>query len=203
MYLPGCSGTGCGTPQGASCAFCVSDMAACSKEYGASACQSTYNARAAQGVYGCSTQKPAVQVFKLEADAELGCMCFYGNKMNNCAHSPFPNDDRCVCGDSQSDWKTPAQCQAPTPQPTPQPSNDHGCTMTAVGQKSMYLPGCSGTGCGTPQGSSCAFCVSDMTACTKEYGAGACQSTYNARAAQGVYGCSSAMQQASSEVIMV
>jgi hypothetical protein len=202
VYLPGCFGTGCGLPYNTpNCAFCVYDMYACTAAYGAAACQATYDARKAQGVDGCPSsatsganidakEEEEVLVTTPEvAKADLGCMCYYGNEMHNCNHSPFPNDNRCVCGTAQSDWKTPEQCRAPTP---PQPNPSTQCTKTAAGQKSVYLPGCFGTGCGLPYNTpNCAFCVYDMYACTAAYGAAACQATYDARKAQGVDGCPS------------
>merc|ERR1712096_3423 len=63
------------------------------------------------------------------------------------------------------------------------------CPRTAAGQRSIYDPHCSGTGCGAPYNDpDCAFCVYDMTACKKAYG-GACMDTYNARKAEGIIGC--------------
>jgi len=128
-------------------------------------------------------------------------MCYYGNAMHNCNYSPFPNDNRCVCGTAGSDWKTPEQCHAPpAPSPNPQPNPSTQCTQTAPGQSSVSLPGCQGTGCYPHNNPTCAFCVYDMYACTAAYGAAACQETYDARKAQGVYGCPSST---TSEDVMV
>merc|ERR1712134_207202 len=41
------------------------------------------------------------------------CPCYYDGSMHYCNKSPFPNDNRCVCGTSGSDWKSPDQCKAP------------------------------------------------------------------------------------------
>lgn len=99
---------------------------------------------------------------------------------------------------------TPAPTSAPTPAPRPRPSPQPSppqkqCTLTAVGQRSVYLPGCYGVGC---YGHDCAFCVSDMAACTQAYGA-LCQATFNARKEQGVIGCTNNGEITSSLAIMV
>jgi len=87
---------------------------------------------------------------------------------------------------------SPSPTPAPQPSPSPQPPPSTQCTKTAAGQRSIYLPGCYGTGCGLPYNTpNCAFCVYDMYACTAAYGATACQATCDARAAQGVDGCPS------------
>jgi hypothetical protein len=62
------------------------------------------------------------------------------------------------------------------------------CTITAPGQKTIYVPNCHGTGCNA-QGPDCAFCVYDMSTCAQAFGYSACQATYDSRAAQGIYGC--------------
>merc|ERR1711976_1039086 len=49
----------------------------------------------------------------LELKAEGGCPCYYDGSMHDCNKSPFPSDDRCVCGTSGSDWKTLDQCKPP------------------------------------------------------------------------------------------
>merc|ERR1711953_890324 len=63
-------------------------------------------------MHDCKTPdqcKPPV----LEAKAEGGCPCYYDGSMHDCNKSPFPSDNRCVCGTSGSDWKTPDQCKWP------------------------------------------------------------------------------------------
>lgn len=55
MYLPSCKGAGC---EGPDCAYCIYDMAACSRAYGEVACEATNNARAAQGIRGCTPDGP-------------------------------------------------------------------------------------------------------------------------------------------------
>jgi hypothetical protein len=62
------------------------------------------------------------------------------------------------------------------------------CTVTAAGQRTIYVPNCQGTGCNA-QGADCAFCVYDMSACAQAFGYSACKATNDARAAQGIYGC--------------
>jgi len=62
------------------------------------------------------------------------------------------------------------------------------CTVTAAGQRTIYVPNCQGTGCNA-QGPECAFCVYDMNACAQAFGYSACDATYWARVAQGIYGC--------------
>merc|ERR1719326_560907 len=144
-------------------------------------------------VIGAAAQHEVANQVKSESNASC-CWC----QGKCCNPSPFPNDDRCVCGSSGADWKTPEQCKAPSP-PSPVPSgscavtvrNDCGytgineaqctakgccwspgsagppwcfygasptppqpptqqCTKTAVGQRSIYLPNCFGSGCGAP-----------------------------------------------------
>jgi len=70
---------------------------------------------------------------------------------------------------------------------------DSRCPRDATGQHSLYIPGCSGSGCGAPYetGPDCAFCVYDFEACANAYGADACQATYDARKAEGYCGCES------------
>merc|ERR1711964_377143 len=135
IYDPGCSGTGCGAPYNdPDCAFCVYDMDECMKAYG-NACFDTYNARKKEGITGCpSPSSLAVKAVESESatNSSVGC-CWCQGKC--CNPSPFPNDDRCVCGPKSSDWKTPAQCgQTPSPTPSPMPSNPTQCTRTAAGQ---------------------------------------------------------------------
>merc|ERR1711964_205866 len=156
----------------------------------------TYNARKKEGITGCpSPSSLAVKPVKSESatNSSVGC-CWCQGKC--CNPSPFPNYD-CVCGPNSGDWKTPAQCgqapPSPTPSPpSPTPSNPTQCTRTAAGQRSIYDPGCSGTGCGAPYNDpDCAFCVYDMNECMQAYG-NACFDTYNARKKEGITGCPSA-----------
>jgi len=65
----------------------------------------------------------------LEATAEGGCPCYYDGTMHDCNKSPFQGDNRCVCGTSGSDWRSPDQCKGPAPSPTPE-----GCPCIADGQ---------------------------------------------------------------------
>lgn len=86
---------------------------------------------------------------------------------------------------------TPEPTPTPTPAP-PTPAPQTQCTRTAVGQRSIYNPDCSGSGCGLPYNTpNCAFCVYDMTACADAYGKAACQATYDAREKEGFQGCPS------------
>merc|ERR1719454_766412 len=121
-------------------------MGACTQAYGAQACQATFDARKQEGVIGC----PNIEnVEDVNSEATGSCPCFYDGRVHHCNPSPFKNDNRCVCGPKQSDWKTPDQCKE---NPAPKPAPQNHCTMTAAGQRSIYSPGCSGTGCGTPDG---------------------------------------------------
>merc|ERR1712224_987909 len=59
--------------------------------------------------------------------------------MKDCNPSPFPDDKRCVCGPKFEDWRSPAQCAAPTHAPTtarPSPSS-----VTCKGQSSCSYNG--------------------------------------------------------------